>query len=202
MAFSRNDVEIVIGKDFTVVRISAIRILISLCKVSTIVAATSIDVGAVVIFNHVVERRRCCRIAGIRSTDVGTARNIVEVDASQRRNTCRVDHNLIRFKKTCIILGCIGISFVSLDDIALSSSGVPFIFFIFNAIAITDPVRFTGNRFFVIAMSIKIPCIIVLNFMAPTCVVIVVICIHKNSHILACYCRTRIGRIRRSHSAS
>ena len=59
MAFSRNDVEIVIGKDFTVVRISAIRILISLCKVSTIVAATSIDVGAVVIFNHVVERQRC-----------------------------------------------------------------------------------------------------------------------------------------------
>ena len=195
------DIEIVIGNDFSIVRISTIRIFRSDLKAFTKISVTSIHIRAIVVFNHVVKRRRCRSTAGIRSPDIGTARNIVEVDASQRRNACRFDHNLIRFQEPFITGSCIGIGFVSLDDIILESAGVPFIFFIFNGIAITDPIRFAGNRFFVIAVSIKSSCITVCHLAAPNCV-IVVARIHKHCHILAFYCRTCIRRIRRSHSAS
>ena len=52
-------VEIVIGNDFSLVRISTIRIFRGSLKAFTKISLTSIHIRAVVVFNHVVERRRC-----------------------------------------------------------------------------------------------------------------------------------------------
>ena len=185
-------VEIVIGNDFSLVRISAIRIFRGGFKAFTEISLTSIHIRAVVVFNHVAEQRRRRSAAGIRCADIRTARDIIEVDASQRRNACRFDHNLIRFQKTGITASFIGIGLISLNDIVLEGTRIPFIFFVLNGIAITDPVRLIRNCFFVIAMATKNSCIMGR----------VVFIIHKHCHILTFYCRTCIGRVRRSHSAS
>ena len=199
----RDDVEVVIGEDFTVVGISTVRILLSRCEMSAVVAVAGIDVGTVVVFDHVVERRRCGSAAGIRRADIRAARDIIEVDAGQRRNTCRFDHDLIRFQKA-FIAGCrVGIGLVSLDDVVFSGAGIAFVCFVLNGIAVADPVGFTRavNRFFVIGITVKSPTAAVCTCSARIISVCIVAVVDENGYILARRSRTGIGCIRRSQAS-
>ena len=160
---------------------------------SAVVAIAGIDVGAVIVFNHVVERRRRGSAAGIRRADIRTARDIIEVDVSQRRDARRFDHDLVRFQKAVVTGRRVRLGLVSLDDVVFARARIAFVRFVLNGVAVTDPVGFAraGNRFLVIGVAVKSPA-------ASICTVAV---IDENCDVLARRGRTGIGRVRRSQAS-